>query len=145
MADAGHPPTMVTLPPGRPVFGYSTPKRYPITIPHYPKMAGLFDHIGPTAHHAPSEFHPSSSLYYRRRRTRTICLMSMIWFSRPQPPRPLSLSPTKSHTSAQRSLSPSNQKPPQHSSSIYIIYVIRSIYIIETDHERRYHTLLSHK
>ena len=29
-------------------------------------MAGLFDHIGPTAHHAPSEFHPNSSLCYRR-------------------------------------------------------------------------------
>ena len=81
-------------------------------------MAGLFDHIGPTAHHAPSEFHPSSSLRYRRR-TRTICLMSMICFSPGhKPPRPLPLSPTKSHTSAQRSLSPSNQKPPQHSGSI---------------------------
>ena len=25
-------------------------------------MAGLFDHMGPTAYHASSEFHPSSSL-----------------------------------------------------------------------------------
>ena len=118
MANAGHHPTIATFPPGRPDFGYSTPKRYPIILPHYPKMAGLFDHIDPTAHHAPSEFHPSSSLCYRRRRTRTICVMS---YGSPghKPPRPLSLSPTKSRTSARRSLSPSNQKPPQHSSSIY--------------------------
>ena len=85
---------MATFPPGRPDFGYSTPKRYPIIIPHYPNMAGLFDHIGPTAHHAPSEFHPSSSLCYRRRRTRTICLMSIL-FGSPghKPHRVLSSSP----------------------------------------------------
>ena len=45
-----------------PIFGYSTPKSYPTTIPHYPKMARLFDHIGSTAHYAPSEFRPSASL-----------------------------------------------------------------------------------
>ena len=63
------------------------------------------------------EFHPSSSLCYRRRRTRTICLM----YGSPghKPPRPLSLSPTNSHTPQYSALSPSNQKPPQHSSSIY--------------------------
>ena len=55
-------------------------------------MAGLFDHIGRTAHHAPSEFHPSSSLCYRRRRTRTICLMYRSPGHKPQ--RPLSLSPS---------------------------------------------------
>ena len=84
MANAGHHPTMATFPPGRPDFGYLTLKRCPTIIRHCLKMAGLFDHIGPTAHHVPSEFHPSSSLCYRRRRTRTICLMSIIWFSRPQ-------------------------------------------------------------
>ena len=70
-------------------------------------MAGLFDHIGPTAHHAPSEFHPSSSLCYRRRRTRTICLMSMICFSRPQTTAsslPLSNHDQKSHLSTALSL-----------------------------------------
>ena len=51
---------------------------------------------------------------YRRRHTRTICLMS----GSPghKPPRPFSLSNQKSHLST--ALSPSNQKPPQHSSSI---------------------------
>ena len=72
-------------------------------------MAGLFDHIGPTAHHAPSEFHPNSSLCYRRR-TRTICLMSMIWFSRPQTTASfvptLPLSNQKSHLSTALSLLP---------------------------------------
>ena len=47
-------------------------------------MAGLFDYCtGRTAHHAPSEFHPTSSLCHRRRRIRTIYLMSMISFFRP--------------------------------------------------------------
>ena len=76
------PPDDGHISTGRPDFGYSTPKRNPIIIPHYPKMAGLFDHIGPTAHHASSEFHPSSYLCYRRRRARTICLY--VWFSRRQ-------------------------------------------------------------
>ena len=70
-------------------------------------MAGLFDHIGPTAHHAPSEFQPSSSLCYRRRRTRIICLMSVIWFSRPQTTTAsLLLSNGKSHLSTALSLLP---------------------------------------
>ena len=69
-------------------------------------MAGLFDHIGPTAHHAPSEFHPMSSLCYRRRRTITICLMSVIWFPRPQSTASfLPLSNQKSHLSTALSLS----------------------------------------
>ena len=130
MANAGHHPTMATLPPGRPDFGYSTPKRYPITIPHYPKMIGLFDHIAPTAHHAPSEFHPSSCLRYRRRRTRTTCLM----FRSPghKPPRPLSLplSNQKSHLSTALSLCPSKQNPPTQQQYIET----------ETDHERRCQT-----
>ena len=62
----------------------------------YPILAGLFDHIGPTAHHTPSEFHRILYLCSRRRRPRTICLMSMVWFSRP-------LS------------SPSTKKPPRYS------------------------------
>ena len=108
LANAGHHPTMATFPPGRPDFGYLTLKRCPTIIRHCLKMAGLFDHIGPTAHHVPSEFHPSSSLCYRRRRTRTICLMSIIWFSRPQSTEsflPLSLQP-KSHLSTALSLLP---------------------------------------
>ena len=83
MANAGLHLTMATSPPSRPVFGYSTRTRYPIVTPPYPIMARLFDHIGPTAQHAPSEFHRTSTLYHRRRRTRTICFMSMISFSRP--------------------------------------------------------------
>ena len=70
-------------------------------------MAGLFNEIGPTAQHVPSEFHPSSSLCYRRRRTRIICLMSVIWFSRPQTTTSsLPLSNGKSHLSTALSLLP---------------------------------------
>ena len=91
-------------------------------------MAGLFDRIGPTAHHAPSEFHPSSSLSYRRRRTRTISLMSMIWFSRPKTnASSLPLSNQKSHLSTALSLSfqpKATSAQPQY---------------LETNHERRYH------
>ena len=122
MANAGYHPKMATFPPGRPEFGYSTPKRYPLIIPHYPKMAGLFNHIGPTAQHAPSEFHPSlfpllPTKTHKNRRLAVHDLLLPATNHRVLSPS-LPLSNQKSHTSAQRSLSPSNQKPPQHSSSI---------------------------
>ena len=105
LANAGRHPTMAT--PGRPDFGYGTRKRYPIIIPHYPKIAGQFDHIGPTAQHAPSEFHRSSSLCSRRPRERTICLMSMVWFSWSQTTASsLPLSNQKSNLSTALSLLP---------------------------------------
>ena len=44
MANAGHHPTLAAFAPGIPDFGYLTPKRYPIVVPAYPEMAGLFDH-----------------------------------------------------------------------------------------------------
>ena len=44
-------------------------------------MAGLFDHIGSTAHHESSEFHPSSSLLPTK--THKNHLLD-VWFSRPQ-------------------------------------------------------------
>ena len=59
MTNAVHHPTMATSSPGRPDFVYSTPKRYPIITPHYPKMAELLGQNGPTAHHA-STLHPVS-------------------------------------------------------------------------------------
>ena len=51
-----------------------------------------------------TNFHPSSSLCYRRRRARTICLISMIWFARPQTTASsLPLSNRKSHLTPQHS------------------------------------------
>ena len=97
----------------------------------------MFDHIiGPTTHHAPSESHPSSSLCYRRRRTRTTAWCP--WFGSPgqKSPRPsLPLSNQKAHLSTQRALSfqpiATSEQKQQH--------------YLETHHERRYHALLSHK
>ena len=80
-----------------------------------------------SAHHAASEFHPSSSLCYRRSRTRIICLMPMIWFSRPQTTTSsLPLSNRKSHLSTALSLS----FQPKATSA--------QRQYRETDHERRY-------
>ena len=107
--NAGPHQTMATLPPGRPVFGYLTRKRYPVIITAYPTMAGLFDHISPTAHHAPSEFHPTLSRGYRRRRTRNIYLVDVhTRFDSPD----LSLSFHENATSEPRSLCPSTKTPP---------------------------------
>ena len=116
MANAGYHPKMATFPPGRPEFGYSTPKRYPLIIPHYPKMAGLFNHIGPTAQHAPSEFHPSlfPLLPTKTHKNRRLAVHDLLLpatnndvLSPPLQPRPevtpqhstLSLLPTQSHVS----------------------------------------------
>ena len=87
-------------------------------------MAGLFEHNNPPRTHAPFEFHPSSSLCYRRKSTTTISLMYGSPGHKPQ--RPLSLSPTKSHTSAQRAL------------SLLTKVTSAKQQYIQTDHERRY-------
>ena len=81
-------------------------------------MARLFDHIGSTAHYAPSEFRPSASLCLLPTKTHKNHLLDVyiIWFSRPQTT--ASSLPLQSKVAPQHSASPSNQKPPQHSSIV---------------------------
>ena len=66
--DSGHISTGYTR------FWLLSPHKGPDYYTPYPKRPGCSTIM---AHHAPSESHPSSCICYRRRRTRTICLMSM--------------------------------------------------------------------
>ena len=77
-------------------------------------MAGLFDHIGPTAHHAPPEFIPL--LPTKTQKNRLLDVHDLVLSATNQ--RVLSPSLQPKVTPQHSALSPSNQKPPQHSSSI---------------------------
>ena len=92
-------------------------------------MAGLFDHIGPTAHHAPSVPPECIPLLPTKTHKKHLLDVHDLVLPATKQSRPVSLSPTttKSHTSAQRSLL-------RNKSHLSTAAAYR-----DRDHERRYH------